>query len=117
EAAWAQTFARAGLGGVGPGVGGTDADGVPPKLAWLEEATRAGLPAERAALAATVAACRLTHELGAPLADVLERCAHGITEAAQAQDARRVALAGPRSTARLLGWLPVAGLLLGTGMG
>src|SRR5690606_31598599 len=65
----------------------------------------------------TVAACRLTHELGAPLAQVLERCAHGLTEAGNAQAARSVALAGPRSTARLLGWLPLLGLVLGAAVG
>lgn len=145
QAAWDQTFARAGITRVGP----AGNDGVPPQLAALGARARAGRwrggsagvepgraragpasarpgparrsgtaeAAERAAVAATVAACRLTHELGAPLADVLDRCAHGISEAAQAQDARRIALAGPRSTARLLGWLPGVGLVFGAGLG
>ncbi|MEE6273741.1 type II secretion protein F [Georgenia sp. MJ206] len=147
EAAWAQTFARAGLGGgarverrtegeagdaapaggsavrttsggLGAGRAGRADDGVPPQLAAFDIPKTGGARrTEEAALAATVAACRLTHELGAPLADVLDRCAHGISEASQAQDARRIALAGPRSTARLLGWLPAVGLLFGAGLG
>ncbi|MFD1505403.1 hypothetical protein ACFSBG_06925 [Georgenia yuyongxinii] len=70
-----------------------------------------------AALPGALAACRLTHELGAPLAQVLERCAQGLTEAGHARTARAVALAGPRATARLLGWLPLLGLGLGIAVG
>jgi tight adherence protein B len=69
------------------------------------------------ALPGAIAACRLTHELGAPLAEVLQRSAEGLTEAGHARAARAVALAGPRATARLLGWLPVLGLVLGAGIG
>ncbi|WP_127128152.1 hypothetical protein [Georgenia sp. SYP-B2076] len=144
EAAWAQTFARAGLA---PGnSAGTEAwmgdDGVPApllELAARQEAherlprplrrfarghTRRGPPWPAAvgattagALPGALAACRLTHEIGAPLAEVLERCAQGITEAGHAQAARAIALAGPRSSARLLGWLPVLGLGLGVAVG
>lgn len=137
ESAWGQTFARAGLltgAGTSPptgtGRGLIGDDGVPHPL--LDLATRAGStgplhawrtqgPALGAtadgALPGAVAACRLTHELGAPLAEVLERCAAGITEAGHARAARAVALAGPRSTARLLGWLPLLGLALGVAVG
>ncbi|TRW42760.1 hypothetical protein [Georgenia yuyongxinii] len=80
--------------------------------------TRPGLStAALAALPGALAACRLTHELGAPLAQVLERCAQGLTEAGHARTARAVALAGPRATARLLGWLPLLGLGLGIAVG
>ena len=66
---------------------------------------------------AAIAACRLAHVAGTPLADVLETCAAGIAEAEAAHADRRRALAGPASTAKLLGWLPVASLLLGTSLG
>ncbi|GAA3509377.1 hypothetical protein [Georgenia daeguensis] len=130
DAAWDETFARAGL------TGRTAAreDGVPGQL--LELAARHAAhdrlprPVRRlvrhppgigsttaGALPGAIAACRLTHELGAPLAEVLVRCADGLTEAGHARAARAVALAGPRATARLLGWLPVLGLVLGAGIG
>ncbi|ACQ78882.1 hypothetical protein Bcav_0620 [Beutenbergia cavernae DSM 12333] len=85
------------------------ADGVPAVL--LE---RAG---DSPALDAAIAACRLAHTSGTPLADVLTSCAAGIVEADAAEAARRVALAGPTSTARLLGWLPVVSLVAGTALG
>ncbi|MFC4553715.1 type II secretion system F family protein [Georgenia faecalis] len=116
DAAWGATLARAGLDLADTARAGPDADGVPRALTDL--AARAGPRSDdRAAVAAVVVACRLSHELGAPLADVLDRCAHGITEATAAAGARRVALAGPASTARILGWLPVVGLLLGSSLG
>ncbi|MHB1063678.1 MAG: hypothetical protein ACYC1Z_04150 [Georgenia sp.] len=87
-----------------------------PLLAWRTKGPVLGATAD-GALPGAVAACRLTHEIGAPLAEVLERCAAGITEAGQARAARAVALAGPRSTARLLGWLPLLGLALGVAVG
>jgi tight adherence protein B len=74
-------------------------------------------PAVHAQIAAVAASCRLADSLGAPLADVLDRCADGVAEAARAEAARRVALAGPASTARVLAWLPVAGLALGWALG
>lgn len=64
------------------------------------------------ALPGAIAACRLTHEVGAPLADVLDACARGITEATEAQAARDVALAGPATSARTLQFLPLFGLLI-----
>ncbi|WP_152192722.1 hypothetical protein [Georgenia satyanarayanai] len=117
EAAWATTVGRllgppvvAGGGVPGPEVG------VPPALARL--AVHCGAdPAATAAVRTVVAASRLTHTLGSPLAEVLDRCAVTVTEAEQARDARRVALAGPRSTARILAGLPLLGLLLGAGLG
>lgn len=66
-----------------------------------------------AQVGAARAAIRLAERVGAPLADVLDRCAEGIVETGQAEAARRVALAGPASTARLLAWLPLGGLVLG----
>jgi tight adherence protein B len=66
---------------------------------------------------AVVVACRLAHRCGTPLAEILDECAHGITEVEAADADRRRALAGPAATARLLVWLPVASLGIGVGMG
>lgn len=64
-----------------------------------------------------VAGVRLAVEVGAPLAAVLD----DVVEATLAEDAARVAretaLAGPRATARVLAWLPGAGVLLGYALG
>lgn len=87
----------------------TDDDGVPVALRVLA--------AQQPALGGAVAACRLTHRLGAPMAEVLESCAHGLAEAERARAARAVALAGPRTTARLLQGMPVLGLALGALVG
>src|SRR5690606_22458065 len=127
EPAWTLTVARA-LGppphaGGPPGrmwrtpadTGGCD-DAVPAALGRLVEHC-ARDPGAQAAARTVVAASRLTHTLGAPLAEVLERCAATVAEEEQARDARRVALAGPRSTARILAGLPLLGLLLGAGLG
>lgn len=68
-------------------------------------------------VAGAMTACRVAHRVGAPMADLLHRCAQGLVEAGEAEAARRVALAGPRATARLLSWLPLAGLGLGWAWG
>jgi len=70
-----------------------------------------------AAADAVVVACRLAYRCGTPLAEILDECAHGVTEVEAADADRRRALAGPAATARLLVWLPVASLLIGAGMG
>lgn len=115
EAAWTLTVDRL-LGPAPPGTAAAGEDGVPAALTRLADhcARDAGA---RTAARTVVAAGRLTHTLGAPLAEVLERCAATVTEAEHARDARRVALAGPRSTARILAGLPLLGLLLGAGLG
>nr|NLD40673.1 hypothetical protein [Actinomycetales bacterium] len=106
--------------------------GTPASAAWDEAARRAGLPggtgddgmpAAFSALpggpvtAGAVAAWRLASELGAPLADILDDCALAITHAEENEAARAVALAGPVASARMLGALPVGGVLLGTALG
>ncbi|UWF78726.1 type II secretion system F family protein [Microbacterium sp. EF45047] len=55
--------------------------------------------------------------VGAPLAEVLRALAESLQDAAAAADDVRIALAEPAGTARLLLWLPVAGLLLGYALG
>jgi tight adherence protein B len=54
---------------------------------------------------------------GCPLADVLTRFAAQLEAEVDAEAARQTALAGPRATVRLLGWLPVLGLGLGMMLG
>lgn len=68
-------------------------------------------------VAAALAACRLASRTGAPLAEVIDVVVGGIAEAAEADELRRTALAGPRASARLLAWLPVGGVALGTMLG
>ena len=138
QRAWLRALERSGVSeGVEPGE-----DGVPPALRELAEAAPDGwmparvrgrwvwnppLPGRRAsrrrrraataAVPGAVAACRLTASLGAPLAGILEAVAGGVAESGHAEASRRTALSGPRSTARLLALLPLAGLLLGAAVG
>ena len=66
---------------------------------------------------AALAAARLSDELGAPLAGVLERIASAVAADEEADGERRSALAGPRSTAQVLAWLPLLGVALGALLG
>lgn len=63
------------------------------------------------------AAWEVATTVGAPLADVLRTIAEALRDAASAADDVRVALAEPAGTARLLLWMPLAGLLLGVALG
>ena len=56
------------------------------------------------------AAIRLALRTGAPLTDVLQACASAVAGADDAAAARTIALAGPRSSARILSALPLVGL-------
>ncbi|MEO5779064.1 MULTISPECIES: hypothetical protein [Arthrobacter] len=65
-----------------------------------------------------LAACFDVAEVsGCPLADVLTRFAAQLEAENDAEAARQTALAGPKATVRLLTWLPVIGLGLGTLLG
>ncbi|GAB2463585.1 hypothetical protein GCM10027063_01100 [Promicromonospora xylanilytica] len=66
---------------------------------------------------AVVAATRLALDVGAPLGRVLEQVAGTLVAEAESRAERDAALAGPRTTGRLLMWLPVAGGFLGWGLG
>lgn len=81
---------------------------------WLH---RRADPGHGQRVRAVVAAARLSDELGAPLAGVLERIASAVAADEEAEGERRAALAGPRSTAQVLGWLPLLGLALGALLG
>lgn len=63
------------------------------------------------------AAWEVATTVGAPLADVLRMIAETLRDAASAADDVRIALAEPAGTARLLLWMPFAGLLLGFALG
>ncbi|MCI1675750.1 MAG: hypothetical protein LKJ57_04370 [Ancrocorticia sp.] len=64
-----------------------------------------------------IAVCRLTQASGAPAADILDSCARGVADTAEAVAARNAALTGPVMSARLLALLPLAGFGLGALMG
>lgn len=63
------------------------------------------------------AAWEVATTVGAPLAEVLRVIAETLRDASAAADDVRVALAEPAGTARLLLWMPFAGLLLGFALG
>ncbi len=63
------------------------------------------------------AAWEVATTVGAPLAEILRALAESLQDSAVAADDVRVALAEPAGTARLLLWMPVAGLLLGFALG
>ncbi|WP_303171420.1 hypothetical protein [Buchananella hordeovulneris] len=106
-------------------------DAVPPALLDALRQARAPAPlshrfqpaarARRAVLAGAlpgvIVACRVSATVGAPLATVLDQVADSITRAGETADERRVQLAGPLATARLLRCLPPCGLLLGLLLG
>lgn len=59
------------------------------------------------------AAVRFSQLQGAPLSDVLRSVARSLHDAQQAESKRRIALAGPRASARILSVLPLAGMAVG----
>jgi tight adherence protein B len=63
------------------------------------------------------AAWAIATEVGAALADALRAFSAALADAAEARDDIGVALAEPAGTARLMLWLPVAGLALGVALG
>ncbi|MDO8106533.1 type II secretion system F family protein [Isoptericola sp. b441] len=101
--------------------------GADPSAAWAARGVR-GQEVPRAAdlaragarpdaVAAVRAAGRLVARTGAPPAAVLDAVAASLEAEQDTDDRRRVALAGPTSSARLLAWLPALGLLLGVAVG
>lgn len=64
-----------------------------------------------------LSAWRLAEESGAPLAAALERLADALRALERVSERREVLLAGPRSTVRLVGALPVVALVLGALLG
>lgn len=60
-----------------------------------------------------LAAARLAHTSGVPLADLVSSLARVEAARERARLSVAVAMAGPRASARLLAWLPLAGLAMG----
>lgn len=77
----------------------------------------AAIEAEKGVWAELAAAWEIATIVGAPLAEVLRMIADTLRDAASAADDVRIALAEPAGTARLLLWMPLAGLLLGFALG
>lgn len=75
------------------------------------------IAAEGGAWVDLAAAWEIATTVGAPLAEVLRMIAETLRDAASAADDVRIALAEPAGTARLLLWMPLAGLLLGFALG
>jgi tight adherence protein B len=87
--------------------------------AALGGAARVGASRDGAApvIAAIRAAARVAARAGAPPAVLLDGAGAALEAQAELADRRRAALAGPAASARLLGWLPGVGLLLGLAVG
>jgi tight adherence protein B len=82
-----------------------------------EEACLARAVGGQAHARTIIAASRVAHELGAPLGGVLEAVSDALVVEAEARSEREAALAGPQTTARVLLWLPAAGVVLGWVLG
>lgn len=90
----------------------------PPR--WRSLLMRARSPdaaAARASAASVVVACRFSHGLGAPLADVLDAIGDAIDDSQDVEEARRVASAGPLMSARVLAGLPLVGVTAALALG
>lgn len=76
------------------------------------------LDRQAASTTAELALCwEVSERAGAPLTDMLGGLADALEAQLDAEAARSTALAGPRSTVRILTWLPVLGIGLGMVMG
>ena len=76
-----------------------------------------GAAASRVSAASVALACRFSHGLGAPLADVLDAIGSAIDDAQALEEARRVAAAGPLMSARVLAALPLVGIVCALALG
>nr|WP_296533366.1 type II secretion system F family protein [uncultured Actinomyces sp.] len=123
SSAWTHALARIGVGSTG-----RIDDVYPPVLdQWAREPSRwralltGGHPPEAAAArfsaASVIVACRFSHGLGAPLADVLDAIGDAIDDAQAVEEARRVASAGPLMSARVLAALPLVGIVASLALG
>lgn len=94
--------------------------GVSTALAGVPAPELGHRPLERRAVATTaeLSLCwEVSERTGAPLAALLGGLADALEAELDAEAARGTALAGPRSTVRILTWLPVLGIGLGMLMG
>ena len=123
SSAWGQALARIGVGSTG-----SIDDVYPPVLdQWAREPSRwralltggrsPEVAAARSSAASVIVACRFSHGLGAPLADVLDAIGDAIDDAQAVEEARRVASAGPLMSARVLAGLPLVGVTAALALG
>ena len=121
SAAWGLALARIGAGGIMP-----ESASYPPILdEWAREPTRWELPvrarapdaAARRTAASVALACRFSHGLGAPMADILDAIGDSIDDGQSVAEARRVASAGPLMSARVLAVLPLVGITCALALG
>ncbi|PJI93872.1 type II secretion system F family protein [Luteimicrobium subarcticum] len=94
-----------------------DATGVPDPGALARRLSGRGAADGTRAAWGVVAAVRLAVDLGAPLADVLDDVGAALAVAHEVRAEQEAALAGPRASARVLLWLPLAGVGLGYALG
>ena len=122
-AAWGLALARIDVGG---SVGVDDSypavldewARAPTRWRCLRRSERApGAAASRVSAASVALACRFSHGLGAPLADVLDAISSAIDDAQALEEARRVAAAGPLMSARVLAALPLVGVASALALG
>ena len=115
-AAWGLALARIDVGG------SVGVDETYPRILdeWAREPPRWSVPlrarspdadAARTAAASITLACRFSHGLGAPLADILDAIGDSVDDAQAVEEARRVASAGPLMSARVLAALPMVGIV------
>lgn len=121
SSAWGLALARIGAGGIVP-----ESTSYPPILdEWAREPPRWELPvrarapdaAARRTAASVALACRFSHGLGAPMADILDAIGDSIDDAQSVAEARRVASAGPLMSARVLAALPLIGIVSALALG
>ena len=119
--AWSDSLARIGAGGIVP-----ESASYPPILdEWAREPPRWELPlrarapdaAARRTAASVALACRFSHGLGAPMADILDAIGDSIDDAQSVAEARRVASSGPLMSARVLAALPLVGIVSALALG
>lgn len=119
--AWSDSLARIGAGAIAP-----ESASYPPILdEWAREPPRWELPlrarapdaAARRTAASVALACRFSHGLGAPMADILDAIGDSIDDAQAVAEARRVASAGPLMSARVLAALPLVGIVSALALG
>ena len=119
--AWSDSLARIGAGAIVP-----ESASYPPILdEWAREPPRWELPlrarapdaAARRTAASVALACRFSHGLGAPMADILDAIGDSIDDAQAVAEARRVASAGPLMSARVLAALPLIGIVSALALG
>ena len=121
SAAWAHAMDRIGAADSG----GIDAAYPPILDEWAREPPRWELPvrarapdvAARRTAASVALACRFSHGLGSPMADILDAIGDSIDDAQAVAEARRVASAGPLMSARVLAALPLIGITSALALG